>query len=316
MIRQTDLHTHHIAVTEKNAQTRIDKLISQLMPQYTRSYILRLIKSDCIHVNQHLKKQGYLVRAGDQITITIPECEPHTLLPEPIPLDILYEDNDLLIVNKQPGLVVHPAPGHENGTLVNALLYYNSVQFSKVDRFGIVHRLDQDTTGCLLITKNRSAQVFMNNAFSERTIEKKYNALVHGQMKKKQGIIDFPIGRHPTNRKKMSIHARRYRSAETHWKVSSQFEHFTLLEVLLKTGRTHQIRVHLSAINHPIVGDPLYGRKRNLYNQKANVQAQLKKINRQMLHAKELKFIHPSTKHTMHIVAPLPKDMVQILDVF
>jgi 23S rRNA pseudouridine1911/1915/1917 synthase len=315
MSRQADLQTHHIVVAENNSQIRLDKLVTQLMPQHTRSYILRLIKSDCIHVNQHLKKPGYMVRTGDHITITIPENEPHTVLPEPIPLDIIFEDKDLLIVNKQAGLVVHPSPGHANGTFVNALLHYNSVQFSKVDRFGIVHRLDQDTTGCLLVAKNRASQVFMNNAFSERTIEKKYSALVHGQMKTKQGIIDFPIGRHPTNRKKMSIHARRYRSAETHWKISCQFNHFTLLELLLKTGRTHQIRVHLSAINHPIVGDPLYGRKKNLYNQKPEVQLQLKKINRQMLHAKELGFIHPRTKQFIHIVAPLPEDMMQTLKV-
>jgi 23S rRNA pseudouridine1911/1915/1917 synthase len=315
MIRQADLKTQHIVVTENDSHIRLDKLISKWMPQYTRSHIIRLIKSDCIHVNQYLKKPGYIVRTGDQITIVIPEYESQAILPEPIPLEILYEDNDLLIVNKQAGLVVHPAPGHANGTFVNALLHYNSMQFSKVDRFGIVHRLDQDTTGCLLVAKNRSSQVFMNKAFSERTIKKTYFALVHGHMKNNQGIIDYPIGRHPTDRKKMSIHARRYRSAETHWKVSDQFAHFALLELLLKTGRTHQIRVHLSAINHPIVGDPLYGRKKNIHNQKPNVQTQLKIIKRQMLHAKELGFIHPVTKQFMHIVAPLPADMLQTLNV-
>jgi len=315
MTIQAELQTHNIVVTENDAQIRLDKFISRLMVEYSRSYILRLIKSDCIHVNQQLKKPGYLVRTGDQISITIPECEPQTALPEPIPLEILYEDQDLLVVNKQAGLVVHPAPGHANGTLVNALLYYNSMQFSNVDRFGIVHRLDQDTTGCLLVAKNRSSQTILNSAFKERAIEKKYCALVHGQMEKNRGIIDYPIGRHPTNRKKMSIHARQHRSAETHWKVSCQFEHFSLLDILLKTGRTHQIRVHLSAMNHPIVGDPLYGKNRSLHNQNSIVQAQLKQINRQMLHAKQLGFMHPTTNQFVQVVAPMPDDMVRILNV-
>jgi len=294
---------------------RLDKYLALSLPQYTRSYILRLIKSDCIHVNQHQKKAGYLLRSGDQVTIKIPESEPQIALPEPIPLEILYEDDDLLVINKQAGLVVHPAPGHATGTLVNALLHYNSVQFLQVDRFGIVHRLDQDTTGCLLLAKNRYSQTFLNNEFKERTIEKKYFALVNGHMETRQGIIDFPIGRHPRNRKKMSIHARQYRSAETHWKVSCQFKYFTLLNVLLKTGRTHQIRVHLAAINHPVVGDPLYGRNRNLHNQTEIVQTQLKQIHRQMLHAEQLRFVHPITKKSIRIVAPLPDDMAKLLDV-
>jgi 23S rRNA pseudouridine1911/1915/1917 synthase len=315
MSRKANLHTHEIVVSENEAHVRLDKLISQQLEQYTRSFILRLIKTDCILVNQQIKKPGYIVRTGDLISITILDCEPQTALPEPIPLEILYEDDELLIINKQSGLVVHPAPGHANGTLVNALLHYNSRQFSKVNRFGIVHRLDQDTTGCLLVAKNRFSQAYLNDAFKERTIEKKYCAIVNGRMNKNQGIINYPIGRHPTNRKKMSINARQHRSAETHWNVSCQFEHFTLLDVLLKTGRTHQIRVHFSAINHPIVGDPLYGKNRNWHYLKTNLQAHLKQINRQMLHAMQLGFVHPTTKQFMRIIAPLPEDMRQILDV-
>lgn len=313
--QQVDLQTDKIYVVQQDDHIRLDKYIALSIPKYTRSYILRLIKSDCVHVNQQLKKPGYLVRAGDQISISIPEYETQTALPEAIPLDILYEDNDILIINKQAGLVIHPAPGHANGTLVNALLNYNSVQFSKVDRYGIVHRLDRDTSGCLMVAKNRNAQTYLNNAFKERTIEKRYCALVNGQMQKEQGIIDFPIGRHPTHRKKMSIHARHHRNAETHWSVSCKFDYFTLLNVLLKTGRTHQIRVHLAAINHPIVGDPLYGKNRNLHNQESIVQAHLKQINRQMLHAKLLGFTHPKTKQFMRIAAPMPDDMAQIVEI-
>jgi len=314
MSKKIDCQTHRFIVSEKDAHRRLDNFIHGFMPQYTRSYVTRLIKSNAIHVNQQLKKQGYLVRTGDQVTLTIPESEPQTDLPEPIPLEILYEDMDLLVINKQAGLVVHPAPGHANGTLINALLHYNSEQFSKVDRYGIVHRLDQDTTGCLLIAKTRFSQTFLNHAFKERNIEKKYCALVKGQMKKKQGIIDFPIGRHPTNRKKMSIHARQHRKAETHWKVSCQFDFFSLLDILLKTGRTHQIRVHLAAINHPIVGDPLYGKNRNYHNIQPEIQAHLKQINRQMLHAQQLGFIHPTNKRFIRIDAPLPDDMIKMLD--
>jgi len=313
--QRVELQIYNINVTEKDAYIRLDKYIAASIPIYTRSYILRLIKSDCILVNQQLKKPNYSVCPGDQVSISIPECEPQNALPEPIPLNVLYEDNDLLIINKQADLVVHPAPGHANGTLVNALLNYNSEKFSRVDRYGIVHRLDKDTTGCLIVAKNRYSQTYLNNAFKERTIEKRYCALVIGKMEKKQGIINFPIGRHPTNRKKMSIHARHHRNAETHWRVSCQFEHFTLLDVLLKTGRTHQIRVHFAAINHPIVGDPLYGKIRKWQNQNSIVQAHLKQVNRQMLHARLLSFMHPKTKKNMHIVAPIPDDMRQIVDI-
>jgi len=316
MQHHADLQTHHIVVTEKNARIRLDKFVSEILSDYSRSYVLRLIKTNYIHVNNQSKKSAYLLKPGDQIRISIPENEEQTAIPEPIPLNILYEDQDLLIVNKQAGLVVHPSPGHSSGTLVNALLHYNSIQFSNVDRYGIVHRLDKDTTGCLLVAKNRMSQTSLNNAFKDRTIQKKYCALVCGQMSEKQGIINYPIGRHPTNRKKMSIHARHHRIAETHWKVSYQFEHFTLLDVLLKTGRTHQIRVHLSSINRPIVGDPIYGKNRKWNHQNDNVLSQLKQINRQMLHAKKLGFIHPTTKQYMQVNAPLPDDMAQVLDCF
>jgi len=310
-----DMQNYHFDVTEKQNKLRLDTCISHFLPQYTRSYISRLIKTEAVHVNQHLKKASYLVKTGDCISILITEREQLSAIPEDIPLDILYEDQDILIINKQAGLVIHPAPGHASGTLVNALLHYNNQQFSKVDRFGIVHRLDQDTTGCLIVAKNMQSQNYLNQLFKNRTIEKKYLCLVNGQMKQQKGIIDLPIGRHPTHRKKMSVHAKISRHAETAWKLSRQFDHFALLEIFLKTGRTHQIRVHLAAINHPVVGDQVYGKQRNWEHCQQAVQVCIKKIHRQMLHAHEVGFMHPRTNKFLRITAPLPVDMADVLSV-
>ncbi|ETR73742.1 MAG: 23S rRNA pseudouridine synthase [Candidatus Magnetoglobus multicellularis str. Araruama] len=309
------MQTHTFVVDDKSAQMRLDIFITRLFPQYTRSFVSRLIKTDCVHINDHLnKKTSYQVKAGDRLTLVIPKMDQPTDRPEAIPLDILYEDQDVVVINKQAGLVVHPAPGHANGTLVNALLHYNQKQFSQVERFGIVHRLDQDTTGCLIVAKNRQSQTILNQSFKDRTIEKKYCCIVSGQMDKEHGIIDFPIGRHPTNRKKMSIRARNNRNAETHWQVHSRFDHFSFLNVLLKTGRTHQIRVHLAAINHPVVGDSLYGNNRKWHNLKPDILKQLKQTNRQMLHACQLGFTHPIRQQFMCVEAPLPEDMIQLIE--
>ncbi|MBF0449761.1 MAG: RluA family pseudouridine synthase [Candidatus Magnetomorum sp.] len=308
------MQTHIIEVTEQDANKRLDLIIVQLLPQYTRSHISRLIKTDCIQVNQLSKKTSYSVRNGDLIHIVVPESQQLEAQPESIPLHILYEDQDILVINKPAGLVVHPAPGHANGTLVNALLYYNDQRFSSVSRFGIVHRLDQDTTGCLVVAKNMLSQNVLNTAFKDRKIKKNYLCVVHGQMNAQKGRIDLPIGRHPVHRKKMSTTGKHSRTAETHWRVSKQFQQFTLLNVLLKTGRTHQIRVHLAAINHPIVGDPLYGNHRNWRNIKPDIQQCLKKINRQMLHAFQLGFIHPTTKEYIQFEASLPLDMTEFLE--
>ncbi|KPA08840.1 pseudouridine synthase, RluA family [Candidatus Magnetomorum sp. HK-1] len=308
------MQTHIIDVTEQNEKKRLDIVITRLFPQYTRSNITRLIKTGCIQVNSLSKKASYLVRNGDRINIIVPECQQIEALPESIPLHVLYEDQDILVINKQANLVIHPAPGHPGGTLVNALLHYNDQHFSKVDRFGIVHRLDQDTTGCLVIAKNRQSQNYLNTAFKERTIKKRYQCVVHGQMNTQKGQIDLPIGRHPVNRKKMSTIGKHTRSAETHWKVSYQFQYFTLLDILLKTGRTHQIRVHCAAIHHPIVGDPLYGHQKNWRHYNPDVHAYLKKISRQMLHAYQLGFVHPTTQKYIQFEAPLPQDMAGFLE--
>ena len=301
-------------VTESDAKKRLDLLVVQLLPDSTRSYVARLIKTNCIQVNQTLKKPSYLVRNGDIISISEPEIQQQLQAqPEPIPLSILHEDHDIIVINKPERMVVHPSPGHSQGTLVNALLHHNNQQFSTVERFGIVHRLDKDTTGCIVVAKNVRAQLFLNEAFKARQIKKKYVCVVHGQMKNDKGRIDLPIGRHPVHRKKMSTNSKYPRSAETHWKVSCQFEYFSLLHVLLKTGRTHQIRVHLSAIHHPIVGDPSYGKQRNWRNLNPYIQSCLKHIKRQMLHAFQLGFIHPSTKEYVQFEAALPNDMDEFL---
>jgi len=308
------MQTHIIDVTEQNQKERLDVAIVNFLPQYTRSHIIRLIKTGFILVNNRSKKASYKVRTGDQIKIRVPECQQLDALPESIPLKIIYEDQDILIINKQANLVIHPAPGHLNGTLVNALLHYNNQQFLNVNRFGIVHRLDQDTTGCMVVAKNRMAQNHLNNAFKERSVDKRYQCVVYGRMPSEKGKIDFPIGRHPVHRKKMSTIGKHVRSAETHWKVSFQFNQFTLLNILLKTGRTHQIRVHCAAINHPIVGDPLYGSQKNNRNYKSDIQDYLKGITRQMLHAYKLGFVHPGTQKYMQFEAPLPQDMAEFLE--
>jgi len=308
------MQTHTFTVTKTFIKKRLDLFVSQLFPNFTRSYIVRLIKTNCIQVNDSLKKASYLVREGDHISIEIPERQEQlNANPEPIPLKIVYEDDDIIVINKSAGMVVHPAPGHSNGTLVNALLHYNDQQFSKIDRFGIVHRLDQDTTGCIVVAKNAQAQLFLNESFKDRKIKKHYMCIVYGQMDTDKGKINLPIGRHPIHRKKMSTISKNGRSAETHWHLSCQFNQFALLNILLKTGRTHQIRVHLAAMNHPIVGDQLYGNQRNWRNVNSSIQPYVKKIKRQMLHAFRLGFTHPSTKKYIQFEASLPVDMEEFL---
>jgi 23S rRNA pseudouridine1911/1915/1917 synthase len=290
---------------------RLDIVISQHLPDYSRSFIAILIRKGNILVQGKEKKPGYKVCEGDEIRGSIQPSENIRFDPEPIPLDILYEDDVIIVVNKQPGLVVHPAPGHYTGTLLNGILYHcpEIKAYGDQIRAGIVHRLDKDTSGTMVIAKTKGAHEFLSRQFKDRTINKKYIALVHGVMGPDSGQITFPIGRHPIDRKKMSILSSKGRDAKTLWRVTERFLDSTLLEIELKTGRTHQIRAHCAAINHPVVGDPVYGGKKN----RTNPSDLFKFTKRQMLHSWCLGLVHPERKKDMIFEAPIPADMEALI---
>lgn len=277
---------------------RIDKYLSEQLEDMTRSHIQKLIKENMVRVNGMAVKSNFKLSASDQIEVEIPELKEPDILPENIPLDILYEDQDILVVNKPKGMVVHPAPGHYTGTLVNAIMYHCKDNLSGINgvmRPGIVHRIDMDTTGSLLICKNDRAHQALAEQLKEHSITRKYHAIVHGRLKEDEGTIDKPIGRHPVDRKKMSVHCNNGREAVTHYRVLKRFQQFTYIECQLETGRTHQIRVHMSSIGHPILGDQVYGPAKCPY-----------KLQGQTLHAKVLGITHPTTGKYMEFDAPLP----------
>lgn len=277
---------------------RIDKYLSEQLEDMTRSHIQKLIKENMVRVNGMTVKSNFKLSASDQIEVEIPELKEPDILPENIPLDILYEDQDILVVNKPKGMVVHPAPGHYTGTLVNAIMYHCKDNLSGINgvmRPGIVHRIDMDTTGSLLICKNDCAHQALAKQLKEHSITRKYHAIVHGRLKEDEGTIDKPIGRHPIDRKKMSVHCTNGREAVTHYRVLKRFQQFTYIECQLETGRTHQIRVHMSSIGHPILGDQVYGPAKCPY-----------KLQGQTLHAKVLGITHPTTGKYMEFDAPLP----------
>ena len=277
---------------------RIDKYLSEQLEDMTRSHIQKLIKENMVRVNGITVKSNFKLSASDQIEVEIPELKEPDILPENIPLDILYEDQDILVVNKPKGMVVHPAPGHYTGTLVNAIMYHCKDNLSGINgvmRPGIVHRIDMDTTGSLLICKNDRAHQALAKQLKEHSITRKYHAIVHGRLKEDEGTIDKPIGRHPIDRKKMSVHCTNGREAVTHYRVLKRFQQFTYIECQLETGRTHQIRVHMSSIGHPILGDQVYGPAKCPY-----------KLQGQTLHAKVLGITHPTTGKYMEFDAPLP----------
>ncbi|MFD1672236.1 RluA family pseudouridine synthase [Agrilactobacillus yilanensis] len=281
-------------VTENGG--RLDKVLSAAFPEFTRSKIQNWIKNDAVMANDQPIKANYKVKLGDQITITVPEPKPLTAQPENIPLTIVYEDDDVIVVNKPQGMVVHPSVGHEAHTLVNALLYHTT--FSDINdqiRPGIVHRIDKDTSGLLMVAKNELAMQSLSAQLKAKTNERVYLALVHGIVKADKGTIDAPIGRDPKNRQRQAIVADG-RHAVTHFEVLQRFynSNFTFIKCILETGRTHQIRVHLRYIGHPIAGDPVYGPKKTLAG------------NGQFLHAAVLGFTQPRTGEVLHFEAPLP----------
>ncbi len=306
-----------IKTVEADSEKRLDSLIADQISCCSRKLAASLIRKGLIRVSGSVKKPGYRIRAGDIIEGVIPEPETISFQPEPVELDILFEDEHIIILNKAPGIVVHPSPGHYTGTIVNGLLYHcpDLEGIGGEIRPGIVHRLDKDTSGVLAVAKSHAAHLHLAAQFKSRNITKSYLAIVYGDFQEDSGVINLPIGRHPSDRKKMSIHSRKTRVAETHWKIRERFEGITLLDLEIKTGRTHQIRVHCTAIQHPIVGDPVYGSRRAAQRIRLlkDRGALLKNISRQMLHARRLSIKHPITDQSISFEAPLPEDMVELI---
>jgi 23S rRNA pseudouridine1911/1915/1917 synthase len=292
-------------VEEEDAGTRIDKYISNLMEGKSRSFIQGMIEKGAVLVNGNIKKSNYTVRTGDAILVTVPEPVEMSIKAEKIPLEILYEDADMVVVNKKQGMVVHPASGVYSGTLVNALLDHctDLSGINGVLRPGIVHRIDKDTSGILVVAKNDNAHNILAHQLKEHSMTRVYYALVEGIVKQDEGVVDAPLGRHPVEKIKMAV-VRDGRSAVTRYRVIKRYKAQTLVECMLETGRTHQIRVHMAHIGHPVVGDPVYGHKKQRF-----------KLEGQLLHAKKLGFIHPSTGEYVEFESPLPDYFLKVLTV-
>ncbi|NLY52720.1 MAG: RluA family pseudouridine synthase [Firmicutes bacterium] len=293
-----------LVVEEKEGGSRLDRYLTEKVEGRSRSYLRKLIDQGLVLVNGRQVKAGYSITAGDKVRVEIPPPQPIEVVPESIPLDILYEDQDIIVINKPPGMVVHPAAGNYQGTLVNALLAHCR-DLSGIGgklRPGIVHRLDKDTSGVLVAVKNDHAHKSLAAQLKRRTVERWYLALAKGNFRADQGVIDAPIGRHPVKRKQMAV-VENGRPARTWYYVRERFDQCTLVECRLETGRTHQIRVHLSHIHHPLVGDQVYGGRQNHLG-----------MTRQALHAYHLGFHHPRTGELLSFSVPLPPDMADIID--
>ena len=289
---------------EYNGQ-RIDKFLSETLPEYSRSFIQKVVKDGGVLVDEKCVKSNYKLSAGQILKLNVPELVEPDIIPEDIALDILYEDDDIIVVNKPKGMVVHPAAGHYTGTLVNALMYHcrdNLSGINGVTRPGIVHRIDMNTTGVLVACKNDAAHIFLSEQLAVHSITRKYNAIVHNSFKDNSGTVDAPIGRHQIDRKKMAIDYKNGRNAVTHYSVISNYGKYAHIECQLETGRTHQIRVHMSSIGHPLLGDDVYGSGKSPY-----------RLEGQTLHARVLGFVHPSTGKYMEFEAPLPDYFKEII---
>ena len=285
---------------------RLDQFCCTLPGEYSREYVKRLITAGEILIDGQKKKASYRLKGGESISLTIPEPEECHIRPENIALAIIYEDADVIVVNKPQGMVVHPAPGNHSGTLVNGLLYHTKdlSNINGVMRPGIIHRIDKDTSGLLMVAKNDCAHSSLSEQLQEHTILRRYYGLVKGVVKPSKGTVDMPIGRHPLDRIKMAVVEKNSKAAITHFEVIKRFARYTFVRFQLETGRTHQIRVHMEKIGHPLAGDPLYGKgdKNNPF-----------KTQGQCLHAQTLGFIHPRTGEKIVFKAPLPQNFVEIL---
>ncbi len=294
-------------VTEELEGERIDKCLTGLIDFMSRSGIQKRIKEQLVCVNGVPVKASYIVKSGDEISLPVPENEEPDIPAENIPLDILFEDNDLLIVNKPKGMVVHPAAGHYNGTLVNAVMYHCKDSLSGINgvlRPGIVHRIDKDTTGSIVICKNDRAHLSVAEQLKVHSINRVYRAICHGNPKADEGTIEGMIGRDPKDRKKMAVVMQNGKHAVTHYKVLQRFKEYAYIECRLETGRTHQIRVHMASIGHPLLGDDVYSNRKSPY-----------KLVGQTLHAGTIGLTHPSTGEYLEVEAPLPNYFKHLLEV-
>ncbi len=292
-------------ITKEHEGERLDRVLDLHLEDYTRSHLKKLIEDGCVTVNGKVVKASYKVKEGEELSLVLPDLKEPDILPEEIPLLVVYEDEDMLVVNKPQGMVVHPAPGNYTGTLVNALLAHCGDSLSGINgekRPGILHRIDKDTSGLLLVAKNDMAHQSLAEQIKEHSLTRAYMALCHGGFKEETGTVRLPIGRHPIDRKKMTVTYRNSKEAVTNYKVMERLGSYSLVECRLETGRTHQIRVHMTHMGHPIVGDPVYGVKKENFS-----------LNGQLLHAYQVGFIHPRTGEYLEFSAPLPEHFEKVL---
>ena len=293
-----------LRASEESKNQRLDAFLASSLDGLTRSQATRLIESGEVAVNGRAVSKSYKLAGGEDIAVTLPEPEPVEVVPQDIPLDVVYEDADVIVVNKPSGMVVHPAPGHPDGTLVNALLYHCAGTLSGVGgalRPGIVHRIDRDTSGLIIAAKNDAAHQYLSAQLADHTLARTYECIVVGALREDRGTVDAPIARHPTDRKRMAVVAGG-REAVTHWEVIARYPGYTHVRCRLETGRTHQIRVHMAYIGHPILGDTVYGAKKEVPG-----------LTGQCLHAVGLRFLHPRTHEVMELSCPLPEEFTRML---
>jgi len=299
------MQVYEFLAGEESKDLRLDVFLKQNIEEISRTYIQKLIKDGYVNVNGTVPKTNYKVNSGDKVCLNVPETEEPDIVAQEMPLDIVYEDDDVILINKPKGMVVHPAAGHYTGTLVNGLMHHCKDNLSGINgvlRPGIVHRIDMDTTGILIACKNDVAHQKISEQLKEHSITRRYRALVYGVIKEDEGVVNAPIGRHPIDRKKMAINLKNGKNAITHYRVLERFREYTYIECELETGRTHQIRVHMASLHHPLVGDQVYGPEKNPFH-----------LQGQCLHAMVLGFVHPRTHEYMEFCADLPQYFSELL---
>lgn len=299
------MQVYEFLAGEESKDLRLDVFLKQNIEEISRTYIQKLIKDGYANVNGTVPKTNYKVNSGDKVCLNVPETEEPDIVAQEMPLDIVYEDDDVILINKPKGMVVHPAAGHYTGTLVNGLIHHCKDNLSGINgvlRPGIVHRIDMDTTGILIACKNDVAHQKISEQLKEHSITRCYRALVYGVIKEDEGVVNAPIGRHPIDRKKMAINLKNGKNAITHYRVLERFREYTYIECELETGRTHQIRVHMASLHHPLVGDQVYGPEKNPFH-----------LQGQCLHAMVLGFVHPRTHEYMEFCADLPQYFSELL---